>query len=83
MPESRGSRARGVDRLDRARVNSIGSAAREFHQLSWARLSSIGSTHGLGPAREQAWVGWRAWLGRLAGLDDGPMSPSPRVMNSI
>jgi hypothetical protein len=29
------------------------------------------------------WVGWFGWLDCLAGLGDGPIDPSPRLMNSM
>jgi hypothetical protein len=85
MSKSRGSGAREVNRIIRVRVGSIGFASREFYQLGRACVSSM---RRMG-ARSRAGVhmGQLACLTRsvrwLAGLGDGPMSPSPRVTNSI
>jgi hypothetical protein len=80
-----GSGAHGVDRLDRGRVNSVN--AHGGIQLARRRSARGGRTWAPSRVgRRGIRLGTRAparSVGRLVVLGDGPIGPSPRVMNSV
>jgi hypothetical protein len=73
--------------VGRGHVGSIGSVgcalarsgAREFHHLGWAHIASIGRARArMGRLVRLVWS-----VRGLADTGDEPISPSPRVMNSM